>query len=291
MPTTAEGTAYTIHARTNAVGDPMRWAVADRYANDGIRKPTLLYCHGASGDETQFSGFSWVGLRDRIIDNGWVWVEALGLSDVHWGHEAACESYALALTETAQLHPLGPVVILGRSMGGTVSSSLATQDRYGIKPHVAGLIQNSAVQSLIQYMIVDGRYSSAIPYFGDPTVNEAAWLAASAPYDPIRFAPEDYAGLAVQWLAGTADNAVPVETHAQAQYARVASHCAHAEIHINQGATHTYPSTYTMSQEMWSFALRAVGNRERVQLTRAGQSFGSAYYVRQPWRQVEPLTP
>lgn len=291
MPTTASGTGYTIRARTNAMGDPMQWAVADS-AYAGSRKPVLLYCHGAGGDEAQFSTSGWTAMRDAVIDNGWVYVEALGMSETHWGHEAACESYALALTETAQLHPLGPVVILGQSMGGTVSSSLATQDRYGIKPHVAGLIQTSAVQSLIQYMVTDGKYSGGIPYYGNPTVDEAAWMAASAPYDPIRFDPADYTGLAVQWLAGDADTSVPMGPNAQAQYARVNSYCAHAEIHTRAGMVHAYPTAADMRGTLWPFAARAAGRSlEKVGLVLDGHELATAHYVRQPWRQVEPLTP
>src|SRR5690554_3732350 len=107
------------------MGDNNTYCLADAEVSTSTVKPVFLFCHG------------------------WFVVEGDGWSPTHWGRPEAGESYAATLTELAELFPLGPVTIMGRSMGGLVSSALATQDRYGIKPHVAGLMVNAGVQSLV----------------------------------------------------------------------------------------------------------------------------------------------
>lgn len=157
MAVTSSGVSYTPRTWTNAVGDPCVWAVADRLRYTTWRKPALLYCHGNGGGYNYFTNSSaYQRFRDLLIDNGWVYIEALGKSASHWGREFAMESYAAAAKEAAAKHPLGTLVIHGRSMGGTVASSLAAKPEWGLSQHVVGLLLESAVQDMYDRHVLNG---------------------------------------------------------------------------------------------------------------------------------------
>jgi pimeloyl-ACP methyl ester carboxylesterase len=297
MPFTSTGRSFTYHDWTNAVGDQSRWALADDLHTDPNPKPVMLFCHGSGSLFDQFSASpAWTPMRDRLIENGWVYVEALGLSATHWGHREAVESYALTLHEAAAQHPLGPVTLYGTSMGGTVSSSLATQVSYGMTEHVAGLILSAPVQSMLQYGLVDGGFWNMIPWYGDPRVDEPAFIAATEPQDPLRFPAEDYAGLPVLWLAGTHDTAVPVEPHARAQYDRVKAFAHPAsEIRVLGGGTHGGPlGQHIMVDPWWDFLRRTQGLLpDAVALGFSDDDAvtdQTALHYPPPWKAAAPLT-
>lgn len=298
MAVTAAGTAYTPHTWTNVTGDPSIWAVADHLAATDYRKPVLLFCHGNGSDYNSFTvGGQYRRLRDALIDAGWVYIETLGGSVSHWGREFAMASYTAACREAAAMHPLGTVVAYGRSMGGTVSSSLALKDEWGLRPHVVGLCLESAVQSLYFRHVtrgksLNGQYPEGRPdHGGDPQ----EFADASAPFDPLRFPVSLFADMPVQFIHGTADDNVLPEGHCLPQHARIKDIAPYADLHLRGLGTHGTGDSGDdeVFDPAWEFINTAQGLWPRpvsVSLGGAPMAASGTYYPR-GWRQAVPLTP
>lgn len=298
MAVTSSGVRYTPRTWTNAVGDLCVWAVADRLRHTSWRKPTLLYCHGNGGGYNFFTNSnSYQRFRDLLIDNGWVYIETLGKSASHWGREFAMQSYAAAAKEAAAKHPLGTLVIHGRSMGGTVASSLAVKPEWGLSQHVVGLLLESAVQDMYDRHVVRG-YSLAGQYpEGRPSEggNPTAFAAAVAPFNPIQFDPALYANLPVQFIHGDADDNVTIGPNPQAQLARIEGVAPYANLVTREGGTHGSSESGSLAfvTPAWDFLRRAqnlfpvpiVGRFAGSTTTARGAYYGGA------WVTANPLTP
>lgn len=223
MPTTATGTAYTITTSTSTGYGTCLVAVADAHASDAD-VPTILYAHGASGSYNQFMTLAaWTELRDWLIDNGCAIVEGGGgLTDSagaqNWGNANARLAYVAYLAWAAGIIDVGPVVPLGRSMGGVVapwlylSSSIASQ--------CVGLIVNSGVQTL-SYGTVSDANTDLRPsgqYFGSAIQaaygagSYGAFVTASHDHDPMNFDPALWDDAVVLQLVGDADTTVSPST-------------------------------------------------------------------------------
>ncbi len=297
MATTASGVSYTPRTWTNAVGDQCVWAVADRLRYTSWPKPVLLYCHGNGGAYNYFTtSAGYATLRDRLIDNGWVYVETLGGNASHWGREFAMASYAAAAKEAAQRHPLGTVVVHGRSMGGTVASSLAVKPEYGLSQHVVGLLLESAVQDMYDRHVVrgyslNGQYPEGRPSQGG---NSSAFAAAVAPFNPIQFATSLYSTMPVQFIHGDADDNVTPGPNPQAQLARISGIAPYADLVLRPGGTHAVGESAATAfvTPAWDFLRRA---QNLYPIPFVGSMGGSATSVRGTfyggrWKVGVPLT-
>lgn len=219
MPTTASGTAYTVHSTALSGAGTCYWAVADsRAASAGI--PTILYAHGSGGAGNQFATLAaWQGLRDWLIDNGWAWVEGDGGGGSSWGNPDSRAAYLDYLAHVETQIATGPVVLLGRSMGGLVTAWLYTHsERAGT---FAGWINNSGVSTLFEGL-TDGSggalTKSTGRYFGSALW--AAWgasdydgwaaaVAADGQAAPEQYAPAVWTNKKVLCCYGDADTTVP----------------------------------------------------------------------------------
>lgn len=298
MATTAAGTAYTPRSWTNATGDPSTWAVADHLADTDYRKPVLIYCHGNGSDYLTFTeGNQYRRLRDRVIDAGWVYIEARGGSISHWGREFAMESYAAAAHEVATLHPLGTAVVYGRSMGGTVATSLAVKPEWGLSQHIVGLCLEAAVQDMYDRHVIrgyslNGQYPEGRPdQGGDPE----AFDEANAPFNPIRYDPQLWADMPVQFIHGTHDDNVTPGPNAQAQYARIKDIAPYAGLYLRGLGTHGTgdSSDDEVFGPAWEFLRRAQGlypTPVSLVLDGSPTTLAGVHY-QQGWRQAVPLTP
>lgn len=220
MPTTASGTPYTVYTATVG-GETCYWAVADARTT-AVDIPTILYAHGAGGAANQFANLgAWKGLRDWLIDNGWAWIEGLGGGAQSWGNLAARAAYPAYLAHVRTVLDIGIVVLLGRSMGGLVTSYLYAHDTAGT---YAGWINNSGVSTWFDGD--DTNAGSSVPaisrstrtYFTE-SVLSAAWgvanrselsaalLAANAV--PERWNANVWSGKKILNCYGDADTTVP----------------------------------------------------------------------------------
>jgi len=172
MPSTAGGVAYTT--TTIDLGSPhgvMHVTVADARRNDA-NIPTILYVHGAGGASDQFVTLpAWNGLRDWALGAGWAFVEGIGGAAVggqNWGNRAAQAAYPAYLARARTTISVGQVVLLGRSMGGFITSWLYKNDTTG---QFAGWINNSGVStSFVGTRSGAKDVSNASGYYFSPTI-------------------------------------------------------------------------------------------------------------------------
>lgn len=212
MPTTPNGTAYTVHRATLPTHGVVNVGVADA-ALPTADVPTILYTHGAGGSHDQFATLgAWAGLREWLIDHGWAWVEGAGGGLQPWGNPASEAAYIAALEHADTILDVGPVVILGRSMGGAVAARLYTTSP--IAPRCAGLIQNSGVQDLI-WAYDSARWTAAFHTAWGVT-DRAGLVAAVDGYNPADLPAAAWGDTSVIQLVGSADTTVPPGPNAYA---------------------------------------------------------------------------
>lgn len=257
MAVTANGTVYTVTTFTAAGATyQSRMAVPDTLDGEqGI--PLLLYCHGAGGNHTELTaGSNLTLIRNAFLDAGWALLEA-DAGGPHWGNDTSRDEYRRAFIHARATISVGPVVCMGRSMGGIPASYAATQDPV-ISPHVRGLLLNSAVQSLAYQYGYHSTHKSAIRTaygFSD----DADFDTATAGHDPLGDYDADvYAGLWVAWWAGDADDVVPYDQNSEAMHAKVSPTARRTGFTLVAGADHGYPGTYTQHAESLAAAQRMV---------------------------------
>lgn len=223
MPSTASGTAYTVRTSTATGYGTTAMTVADAHLGD-VNVPTVLYCHGASGAYDQFASLSaWQGLRDWLIDNGCAIVEgAGGLTDAagaqHWGNADARLAYVAYVAHWDTVIDIGPIVPLGRSMGGAVTPYLFLQS--ALASRCVGYIGNSAVQTFTVGTVSDpntdlrptGQYFSTGTYPAYGVSTYAGFVAAASAFDPMGIPASAWDGKKVIQLWGDADTTVPYAT-------------------------------------------------------------------------------
>lgn len=256
MPTTPNGTAYTWHDFTPAGGDLSRYAAPDN-SNGPI--DLILFCHGAGGLYDQFSSSVFTGLRNRIIDAGWGYVESYGHGD-NWGSPQGMTDYRLAYEYAeAQLGGVRNLVVLGRSMGGLVASSLYVHDPV-ISQKASGLIVNSGTQDLVYRYSVAGSTQKAEFRAQYGVSTEAEWLAMAPAYDPMQFPLGDWAGRKVMQLVGDMDDGVPPAMHGLAMRARVHKTLSRSVLDVRYGGDHSAANgSYLQVEPMFQFIQQVTG--------------------------------
>lgn len=250
MPTTPNGTAYTVRRTTLPTHGAVSVGVADVvYPRQNI--PTVLYTHGAGGSATQFETLeAWSGVRNWMIDNGWAWVEGAGGGLQPWGNPASEAAYIAALGYADSVLDVGPVVVLGRSMGGAVAARLFTTS--SIASRCVGLIVNSGVQDLI-WAYDSGRWTNAF-HTAWGVANRAELVAAVQGYNPIDGPASNWAGTSVQQLVGTADDVVPPGPNAYAIRTMYAGQPTVDLLDVREGGDHgTTNGSYLQVGAMTSF--------------------------------------
>ena len=278
--TTASGTAFTGFGATMADGSGARRFLAnDKIGVSGL--PFLIYFHGAGSNGNFFESASvFFGIRDKLIDAGWVCIESNGgptnaEGQQNWGNEESRTAYTLAFEWADGIHNLGQGAVLGRSMGGINGHYFGTRHPT-IAPRVDAIIINSGVCNLLASNMV-GENGTAIPgtspvqYSGSgkfwPTMWTAhdvadapAFAAAVSPeYDPHQFDPSVFDGVNIQQLVGTADYTVPMADHGLAMRTRYSGRPAIDSVVIGDGKSHASSNgMYDYTDDMWAFLLEAM---------------------------------
>lgn len=271
MPATANGTPYTVRTATLGNHGAAYWAVADAHAGD-TNIPTVLYAHGAGGAANQFATLSsWKGLRDWLIDNGWAWVEGeggAGTGAQNWGNTAARAAYPAYLDHVSTTLDLGPVVLLGRSMGGLVTGNLYAHDTAG---RYAGWVNNSGVSTAFVGTTSGAKNPAAATgwYFtpamwdawGVSSVATLQAAMASAGAIPEAWAAAKWAGKKILNCYGDADTTVPWETRgAAALRSAWAGEPAIDRVAVRAGGDHSGANgSYLQVDDMVSFLTEVSG--------------------------------
>lgn len=236
MPTTPNGTEYTYEAQ-QIDDEVIRWGVATA-AHDTPAIPALIYCHGNGGTSDSFHRLNaWAGLRNWWLDYGGVFIEGTGGGPSEWGGPRQRIAYELQHEYVSTELDLGPVIVLGRSMGGLVSYWLTTQSTFADK--VAGLIVNSGVTDMA-YRYTYGNDLNKRQFraaFGAD--DDAEFWDLSEGYDPMLFPTDLWANKQVIQLFGTADDVVEGEHHAVPWGTKYGPHCRSISFKVREGGDHS----------------------------------------------------
>lgn len=237
MATTATGTPFTTYSAAVAGAGTVRWAVADSKASVA-NLPTIVYCHGAGGGSNQFETLSaWSGLRDWLIDNGWVWIEGTGGGAQPWGNPASQTAYELSFAHVDGLLDLGAVVVLGRSMGGAVGARLYLAGAFASR--CVGVIENSGVQDLVwAYDADSGRWTDAFNAAWGVS-SRAEFVSAVTGLNPIDGPASAWTGKKVLQLVGDADTTVPPSTNAYPMRTLYAGRPSLDRLDVRAGGDHS----------------------------------------------------
>lgn len=265
---TPHGTAWTSYAATLGEHGDARWMVSDRAATDR-RVPTVLYLHGAGHAEDHFEQATvWAPLRQRLMDEGWAVVEGLGGTDEmaphHWGRPATQLAYRAYLEHVETRLDLGPVVLLGRSMGGIVGCLLYVRDPV-LSSRVSGLLLHQAACDLraLADVPAGGNNASGTGQFWPflwrawGATDRASFLAASAGHDPMAWGPEVWSGKNLWVGVATGDETVPPDDHGLALRRRWQGRPRLDRLDTRLGGNHTYQGLFGSVDPIMSFLYAA----------------------------------
>ena len=207
--TTAQGRAFQTYDFTSSYGEPALYAVADnRVGAKDI--PLVIVCHGAGGDYNEFTN-SYPPLRDWIIDNGGAYVEARGALK-NWGSKKGVDAYRAAYDRVVSSLSVGPVALVGISMGG-----LAAVNLYLNEPVISARASGAAILSGTADLVY--RYNTGSPddqaslRAAYNAADTAAYMAAIKAYDPMQIPISKWAGKRVQHVVADGDTAVVAKRH------------------------------------------------------------------------------
>lgn len=199
MPTTPNGTAYTVYPFTSSAGESCWRAIADT-AFDDVNLPLVIFCHGNPGSDQasadQQFGVGYPILRNWLLDNGWGYVEGHG-AGANWGNQDARAAYRAMYVDTLAVWDVGWNVVIGRSMGALIGAYLASRDPMISRRNI-GFVSLSGTADLTN------RYSTA------GSVDRANLLAAYDAPDPtsLMWAVRDHDPLLVDPAAWYQRNAM-----------------------------------------------------------------------------------
>lgn len=239
MPTTAAGTAYTVTSFVSSAGEPCRRAIADSHALDK-RIPLIIFCHGNPGTDPASADFQfgagYTTLRERIINNGYAYVEGHG-AGANWGNAQGRAAYRAMYQDVLAQLDIGWNLVIGRSMGALVGAYLASRDPV-ISPRCAGFVSLSGTADL------SNRYSRATTsekpalLAAYNATDEASFRTAVADFDPMLFSPSvwDQRKAIMQW--DTSDTTVPYLLNGKAWQDRYGSYLAVNSYYETSGGDH-----------------------------------------------------
>lgn len=237
MPTTPNGTVYTIEAFTSSAGEPAWRAAANPAA---ARMLVVLFCHGNPGpvttDADQQFAAGYATDRNWVLDNGWGYIEGHG-AGANWGNAAGRAAYEAMYADTAAVWDIEKNVVVGRSMGALPAAWLASQSLI-VSPKCVGFISLSGTADLSNRYSTAGASDKTNMNAAYGVTDDASWRAAVAAYDPMLAAPETWDGrnAIMQW--DTSDTTVPYASNGQAWDAKFGPRLALRRTQSTSGGDH-----------------------------------------------------
>jgi dienelactone hydrolase len=253
--TTANGTPFTTFEFLPEGGSLAQYALPDHLIDSPDPVNMLVYCRASSGNHTQFTG-SHVPFRNKLIDNGWGWVETVakaedwGIYVNNWGSPRGVEHYRLAYDYMAERVNVGNVFIMGLSHGGMAAVNLYLKEPY-LSRKAKGLIVLNGTQDLTYRIQWQGLAQFYVPY----EMTEAEFLATVPDHDPLQYPLEMWAGKNVLHVVGDADDLVPPERHGLALRQRIHGAARESSLYVNIGGSH---GTHNVLPAAWDFIQRTL---------------------------------
>lgn len=262
---TASGTPWSTWSAVLPGHGETRWWCADARVGDGGLR-TLLHLHGAGGTAHDLETVTlWRGVRERLVDEGWLVVEGAGgesaiQAGYSWGNPAARAAYRAYLEHVGSLLDLGPLVVLGRSMGGVGAANLYLHDDL-VAPWASGLVLHQAALNLVALSEVpregnegsgSGRYWPTLwSAYGASSHEE--FLAVCGPHDVLQAPAEAWRGARVWVGVATGDLSVPPAVHGLALRERWGDEPALDRLVLREGGNHTTQGVFDRVDELLAF--------------------------------------
>lgn len=210
MPTTPNGTAYTVYPFTSSAGESCWRAIADASFSDPDI-PLVIFCHGNPGTvdtsaDQQF-GQGYTTQRNWLMDNGWGYVEGHG-AGANWGNQDARAAYRAMYDDTLAVWDVGWNVVVGRSMGGLVGAYLASRDPK-ISRRCRGFVHLSATADLTNRYSTASASDKAALLAAYDAPDESSLMWAVRDHDPLLVTPAAWYGRNAIVQYDTGDASVP----------------------------------------------------------------------------------
>lgn len=265
MATTSAGTTYTARSFRTSDGELAHWFMDDsKITASGI--PVVIYCHGNEGPYNQFFTMAaWSGLRSWLMDNGYAVVESHGGGGSSWGNDAARLAYTEAFEHVDGQIRTGPVIVLGRSMGGLVSYWLAS--RSPMADRVVALIVNSGTTDLAYRVTFknSGGAPDILAAFGASSLTQ--FYALAGEYDPMQWPADLWSTTHVMQLWGSADDTVPPDRNGAAWAAKYGSACLSLTTDVRPGGDHSSGNgSYLQTAAMTRFLVQALSTAAALRI-------------------------
>jgi pimeloyl-ACP methyl ester carboxylesterase len=210
MPTTPNGTAYTVYPFTSSAGEPCWRAIADSAFSDE-HVPLVIFCHGNPGTDinsaNQQFGQGYTTQRNWLMDNGWGYVEGHG-AGANWGNQDARAAYRAMYVDTLTEWDVGWNVVLGRSMGGLIGAYLAARDPM-ISRRCRGFVSLSGTADLTNRYSTASASDRAALLAAYDAPDESSLMWAVRDHDPLLVDPAAWYERRASIQYDTGDASVP----------------------------------------------------------------------------------
>lgn len=183
--------------------------------------PLLMFCHGAGGNENQ-PWLEWPAMYRDLLGAGYGLIASF-MHDRNWGNRDALDDMIELYRYVRDRYPLGPLVLIGNSMGGLASlNALARRELpaaawVGMQP-VCDLDAMYAAGQFITEM--RAAYGS----------NGTDWQAKTEGYNPMEREGWEFRGLPMRFYASPGDTVVSKAQNTDALAAKVAPYATEATV-------------------------------------------------------------
>ncbi len=213
---TLEAAAPSVfHGLPAVSGQNIRIALPRDY-DSRIPVPLVLYAHGSGQTATAPTSDGGGGIYRSLVTNGF----AVASSDQHginWGNQASVDDLVDLYRYILARHAVGPVILMGQSMGG-LSSLLALAERR--IPGVVGWLGVYPVTNLRS--MFDGGFTQQVRN-AYSLANDGEYAAKTAGHDPNLMDAGAFRGVPMRFYASPADTLVPKATNTDLFAAKVAT--------------------------------------------------------------------
>ena len=258
-PIVARAGSYATGNPVGIADEAVRWtryAVPERHSEFTMvatprdydsRKPSpvVIYAHGHGDNEldaTLATRPNAIGkVTKALVDAGFIVAAGRFGGTANWGNAAAVEAMQELYRHLRDAYHIGPVVLMGHSMGGLVSLTSLAQRKV---PNIVGFVGIEPVVSL--RAAYDGNFGSSIRSTFGISSDGADYTARTSGFDPALRAGWEFRGVPM-WLTGSPnDTSVPQDQHVNVLRSMVSGFSGDVTFHQASGPhvdpTHFQPT-------------------------------------------------
>lgn len=211
--------------------------------------PLVIYAHGSTDTELSVLDRGTVRAYTALLQAGF----AVASSSQHgnnWGSQAAQDDLVGLYHYVNERYPVGPVFLLGESMGGLSSLQVAAHDRLDVAAW-AGIYPVTNLRAMWER---GWYFRRAIAVAHGAAVDGSDYATRTSGADPMTLDPNLFAGLPMRFYASSDDTVVRAPDNSEALAARVAGLALEATVVPHVGG-HGDPTAY-QTRDLIDFFLR-----------------------------------